>query len=79
MAMKFRSFAAAALCWLALPGMAQAQKADAPGRQTDYPSKPIRLLYGYPPGGTGDLLARMIGKRVTETESGNTGAPQHAE
>ena len=32
----------------------------------DYPSKPIRLVLGYPPGGSDDYLARILGVRLTE-------------
>jgi tripartite-type tricarboxylate transporter receptor subunit TctC len=31
-----------------------------------YPSRPIRILVGFPAGGTPDLLARMIGQRLQE-------------
>ena len=31
-----------------------------------YPSKPIRFLVGFPPGGTSDILARTIGQKLAE-------------
>jgi tripartite-type tricarboxylate transporter receptor subunit TctC len=34
--------------------------------QTDYPTKPIRLLVGSEPGGTTDLVARVISKKLAE-------------
>jgi tripartite-type tricarboxylate transporter receptor subunit TctC len=40
-----------------LAGQAQAQK---------YPVKPIRLIVGYAPGGGSDIMARLIGPRITE-------------
>jgi tripartite-type tricarboxylate transporter receptor subunit TctC len=41
----------------ALPLAAQAQ---------NWPAKPIRMLIPYPAGGTSDILARMIGPKLTE-------------
>ncbi len=32
-----------------------------------YPSKPIRIISPYPPGGTTDLLSRMLAPRITES------------
>ena len=32
-----------------------------------YPTKPIRLLVGFPPGGSTDILSRQIGLRLAET------------
>jgi tripartite-type tricarboxylate transporter receptor subunit TctC len=55
-----RQLAAAAtllLCGLAaLPAAAQA----------DYPNKPIRWIVPYPPGGTTDLLARLMGAHLSQ-------------
>lgn len=36
-----------------------------------YPNKPIRVLVGFPPGGVADVLARVIGPRLSE----NLGQP----
>ncbi|MEK7361087.1 MAG: tripartite tricarboxylate transporter substrate binding protein [Pseudomonadota bacterium] len=38
--------------------------ADAPAQ--NYPSKPIRLVVPYPPGGPLDIMARAIGQKLTE-------------
>ena len=35
--------------------------------QSDYPSKPIRILLPFSPGGAADLLARLTGQRLQET------------
>ena len=40
--------------------------AAAAGAQA-YPSKPIRLIVGFPPGGGTDIVARVIGQKLTES------------
>ena len=35
--------------------------------QTAFPSKPIQFIVPYPPGGSNDIFARAIGKRLAET------------
>jgi tripartite-type tricarboxylate transporter receptor subunit TctC len=53
----------AALCgW----NYAQAQAPSASSAQA-WPAKPIRVLVGAPPGGTSDILVRLIGAKLTET------------
>lgn len=32
----------------------------------DYPTRPVHLIVGFPPGGPGDLIARLIGQRLSE-------------
>jgi tripartite-type tricarboxylate transporter receptor subunit TctC len=32
-----------------------------------YPSKPVRIIVPYPPGGTSDILARSIGQKLSES------------
>lgn len=34
--------------------------------QTDYPSKPLRIIVPYPPGGGNDLLARVVGDKLSK-------------
>jgi tripartite-type tricarboxylate transporter receptor subunit TctC len=40
--------------------------------QSDYPSKPIRILLPFSPGGAGDLLGRLAGQRFQESWSAQT-------
>ena len=49
---------------IAMTGSALAQKAAAAAQ--DYPTKPVRLIVPYPPGGGNDTLARMFGAKLTE-------------
>jgi tripartite-type tricarboxylate transporter receptor subunit TctC len=37
------------------------------GAQDAFPSKPIRIIIPFPPGGTNDILARILGPKLTET------------
>ena len=37
-----------------------------PASAADYPTKPIRLIVPFPPGGGNDILARAIGQRLAE-------------
>ncbi len=55
------TFVAAALLCAVAPG-AYAQNASTP----NFPAKPIRYIIAFPPGGSNDILARIIGARMTE-------------
>ena len=52
----------AALSWVPYAA-AQAPAAKSAG---NWPTRPIRIVIPYPPGGTSDILARLIGNKVTE-------------
>ena len=60
--MKWRRGAPALICFTALlgcPAMAQ-ERADT------YPSRSIRIVVPFPPGGPADIIARIIGQKMTE-------------
>ena len=46
-----------ALALFAVAGVSAAQ---------DYPNKPVRLIVGYAPGGTPDVMARVLGERLSK-------------
>src|SRR5262245_1217615 len=54
---KFLRLAAGAAALPALPRIARAQA---------YPSRPVRVVVGFPPGGTIDIFARVIGQWLSE-------------
>jgi tripartite-type tricarboxylate transporter receptor subunit TctC len=51
---------AAILCVLLCSGLAW------PAAAQDYPNKPVHWIVGYPPGGTTDLLARLMGQWLSQ-------------
>lgn len=58
---QFRLPALALLCFYAA-GTAVAQTPDA----SRFPTKPIRLIVPFPPGGSNDILARVLAQKMTE-------------
>ena len=61
--MKFpiQRFATCAMALIALAFVAGAARAA-----DDYPNHPVRWLVGYPPGGSTDIVARLIGQYLSE-------------
>jgi len=49
-------------CALALAGVV----AGGPVLAQGYPNKPVRFIITYPPGGSSDVMARIIGRQLTE-------------
>ena len=48
--------------------MALTAVAAAPGaRAGDFPSQPLRLIIGFPPGSAADITARLVGAHMSET------------
>ena len=54
---KFLQLAAGGGALLATPYVARAQA---------YPTQPVRIIAGFPPGGPSDLLARLMGQYLSE-------------
>jgi tripartite-type tricarboxylate transporter receptor subunit TctC len=54
----------AAIGWIALGFSAFAWMGSAAA--LDYPTKPVRFVVGYPAGGATDILARLIGQKLSE-------------
>ena len=51
---------------LALAFLALACVAGAARAADDYPNHPVRWLVGYPPGGSTDIVSRLIGQYLSE-------------
>ena len=45
---------------IALPAVSRVASAQA------YPTRPVRMIIGYPPGGSADITARLIGQWLSE-------------
>jgi len=54
----------AAMLSLAFSGLLL--QAEAFGQADNYPSRPVKIIVSYPPGGTTDLVARVVGQKLSE-------------
>jgi len=52
--------------FLRLAGAAAVSSAARGARAQGYPTRPLRLIIGYPPGGSADLTARLIGQWLSD-------------
>jgi tripartite-type tricarboxylate transporter receptor subunit TctC len=55
-----RQFLHLAACAVALPAVSRIARAQT------YPVRPVRLINGYPAGGTADIIARLVGQMLSE-------------
>ena len=63
-----KNFRAAGLMGLALAGATAVQAQTAPaGAGSSYPSRPIRYVVSFSPGGLNDILARIVGQKLAES------------
>jgi tripartite-type tricarboxylate transporter receptor subunit TctC len=55
-----------AVLGMAATGLSSLLVSPRPAMALDYPTRPVRFIVGYPPGGATDILARLVGQRLSE-------------
>jgi tripartite-type tricarboxylate transporter receptor subunit TctC len=40
---------------------------NCPTQASEYPTRPVRIIYGYPAGGAGDVIGRIVAERMSAT------------
>src|SRR5258706_4561480 len=60
------AFAICLAAWLAAAGSAHAAQGDAGDPAAGYPSRSVRLLVPFPPGGSNDIMARYFAQYLSE-------------
>lgn len=57
------------ISWIVLGVCAAAGAETTVAAEEPYPSKPIRVIVGFPPAGAADIFARMVGQKLTDAWS----------
>ncbi len=55
-----------AACLAGAIGLAAALSVAAASAQSAYPSRPIRIVVGFAPGGPSDIISRVVGAKMGE-------------
>ena len=56
----------ASLFFIMMSGLFVLPNVGSSAAQTTYPEKPIRMVVGFPPGNSPDIVARLLGHKLGE-------------